>query len=63
MQPNGNIIVIEAEPIESINECPTCGQPGKTMNKCCKDIFAYFDHYILWCLIHAANIRHTINAP
>ncbi|MBG9256161.1 hypothetical protein [Corynebacterium diphtheriae] len=37
-------------------------QPGKTMNKCCKDIFAYFDHYILRCLIHAANIRHTINA-
>ncbi|CAB0734075.1 transposase [Corynebacterium diphtheriae] len=24
MQPNGNVIVIEAEPI---NECPTCGQP------------------------------------
>ncbi|CAB0719233.1 transposase [Corynebacterium diphtheriae] len=24
MQPNGNAIVIEAEPI---NECPTCGQP------------------------------------
>ncbi|MHC9566616.1 hypothetical protein ACQXZL_06100 [Corynebacterium diphtheriae] len=27
MQPNGNVIVIEAEPVESINECPTCGQP------------------------------------
>ncbi|AEX79794.1 transposase [Corynebacterium diphtheriae bv. mitis] len=37
-------------------------QLGRTMNKRCKDIFAYFDHYILWCLIHAANIRHTINA-
>ncbi|WP_165764363.1 hypothetical protein [Corynebacterium diphtheriae] len=37
-------------------------QLGRTMNKCCKDIFAYFDRYILWCLIHAANIRHTINA-
>ncbi|MBG9303271.1 hypothetical protein [Corynebacterium diphtheriae] len=28
MQPNENAIVIEAEPIDSINECPTCGQPG-----------------------------------
>ncbi|OWN47488.1 transposase, partial [Corynebacterium diphtheriae] len=37
-------------------------QLGRTMNKRCKDIFAYFDRYILWCLIHAANIRHTINA-
>ncbi|CAB0707275.1 hypothetical protein FRC0031_01828 [Corynebacterium diphtheriae] len=27
MQPNENAIVIEAEPVESINECPTCGQP------------------------------------
>ncbi|CAB0891293.1 transposase [Corynebacterium diphtheriae] len=25
MQPNGNAIAIEAEPI---NECPTCRQPG-----------------------------------
>ncbi|CAB0914628.1 hypothetical protein FRC0466_01870 [Corynebacterium diphtheriae] len=32
------------------------------MNKRPKDILAYFNHYILWCLIHAANIRHTINA-
>ncbi|CAB0618730.1 transposase [Corynebacterium diphtheriae] len=37
-------------------------QLGRTMDKCCKDIFACFDHYILWCLIHAAKIRHTINA-
>ncbi|MBG9354022.1 transposase [Corynebacterium belfantii] len=37
-------------------------QLGRTMNKCCKDILAYFDHYILRCLIHAANMRHTINA-
>ncbi|MBG9338613.1 hypothetical protein D9B52_09395 [Corynebacterium diphtheriae] len=22
------VTVIEAEPVESINECPTCGQPG-----------------------------------
>ncbi|OJI03818.1 hypothetical protein [Corynebacterium diphtheriae] len=35
---------------------------GRTMNKCCKDILAYFNHYILRCLIHAANIRHKINA-
>ncbi|CAB0565946.1 hypothetical protein [Corynebacterium diphtheriae] len=27
MQPNGNAIVIEAVPIEPINECPTCKQP------------------------------------
>nr|CAB0879312.1 transposase [Corynebacterium diphtheriae] len=32
------------------------------MNKRRNDILAYFDHYILWCLIHAAYIRHTINA-
>ncbi|MHC9569164.1 hypothetical protein ACQX29_07370 [Corynebacterium diphtheriae] len=71
MQPNGNVIVdticrttehgdvtvIEAEPI---NECPTCGQPGVLRDHV---ILAYFDHYILWCLIHAANIRHKINAP
>ncbi|MHC9681860.1 hypothetical protein ACQXZS_10280 [Corynebacterium diphtheriae] len=25
VQPNRNIIVIEAEPVEPINECPTCG--------------------------------------
>ncbi|CAB0538225.1 transposase [Corynebacterium diphtheriae] len=37
-------------------------QLGRAMNKCCKDIFAYFDRYILWCLIHVANMRHTINA-
>ncbi|MBG9327065.1 transposase, partial [Corynebacterium belfantii] len=37
-------------------------QLGRTMNKCCKDIFVYFDHYILWCLIHAVNMRHTISA-
>uniref|UniRef100_UPI00403D2FA9 transposase n=1 Tax=Corynebacterium belfantii TaxID=2014537 RepID=UPI00403D2FA9 len=37
-------------------------QLGRTMNKCCKDILVYFDHYILWCLIHAANMRHTISA-
>ncbi|MBG9258770.1 transposase [Corynebacterium belfantii] len=37
-------------------------QLGRTMNKRRKDILAYFDHYILRCLIHAANIRHTINA-
>ncbi|AEX68947.1 transposase [Corynebacterium diphtheriae] len=24
--------------------------------------FCNLDHYILWCLIHAANIRHKINA-
>ncbi|CAB0614088.1 transposase [Corynebacterium diphtheriae] len=35
---------------------------GRTMNKRRKDTLAYFDHYILRCLIHAANIRHTINA-
>ncbi|MHC9685065.1 hypothetical protein ACQXYP_04095 [Corynebacterium diphtheriae] len=29
VQPNGNAIVIEAEPVEPINECPTCGQPRK----------------------------------
>ncbi|MBG9358895.1 hypothetical protein NY035_07645 [Corynebacterium diphtheriae bv. mitis] len=27
MQPNPNAIVIEAVPIEPINECPTCKQP------------------------------------
>ncbi|AEX48142.1 hypothetical protein CDBH8_0617 [Corynebacterium diphtheriae BH8] len=32
------------------------------MNKGRKDILAYFDRYILRCLIHAAYIRHTINA-
>ncbi|MFA1532891.1 transposase [Corynebacterium belfantii] len=37
-------------------------QLGRTMNKRRKDILAYFDRYILWCLIHVANIRHTINA-
>ncbi|CAB0576312.1 hypothetical protein CIP107580_02122 [Corynebacterium diphtheriae] len=37
-------------------------QLGRTMNKGRKDILAYFDRYILRCLIHAANIRHTINA-
>ncbi|QVI99840.1 transposase [Corynebacterium diphtheriae] len=37
-------------------------QLGRTMNKCCKDIFVYFDRYILWCLIHAVNMRHTISA-
>ncbi|MBG9259624.1 transposase [Corynebacterium belfantii] len=37
-------------------------QLGRTMNKFCKDILVYFDHYILWCLIHAANMRHTISA-
>ncbi|OLN14759.1 transposase [Corynebacterium diphtheriae] len=37
-------------------------QLGRTMNKCCKDILVYFDHYILWCLIHAVNMRHTISA-
>ncbi|WP_374064813.1 hypothetical protein ABMV07_01135 [Corynebacterium belfantii] len=37
-------------------------QLGRIMNKCCKDIFVYFDHYILWCLIHAVNMRHTISA-
>ncbi|CAB0522339.1 transposase [Corynebacterium diphtheriae] len=37
-------------------------QLGRTMDKCCKDIFVYFDRYILWCLIHAANIQYTINA-
>ncbi|CAB0614977.1 transposase [Corynebacterium diphtheriae] len=37
-------------------------QLGKTMNKCCKDILAYFDHNILRCLIHVVNIRRTINA-
>ncbi|CAB0628647.1 transposase [Corynebacterium diphtheriae] len=37
-------------------------QLGRTMDKCCKDILVYFDRYILWCLIHAANMRHTINA-
>ncbi|CAB1045957.1 transposase [Corynebacterium diphtheriae] len=42
MQPNRNAI-IEAEPIKPINECPTCGQPSKTMNKRRKDILAYFD--------------------
>ncbi|MFA1424928.1 hypothetical protein [Corynebacterium diphtheriae] len=25
---HGDVTVIEAEPVESINECPTCGQPG-----------------------------------
>ena len=25
---NGDVTVIEAEPVEPINECPTCGQPG-----------------------------------
>ncbi|APM36256.1 hypothetical protein BS112_07025 [Corynebacterium diphtheriae] len=25
VQPNGNIIVIAAGPVEPINECPTCG--------------------------------------
>ncbi|WP_281511112.1 transposase, partial [Corynebacterium belfantii] len=34
-------------------------QLGRTMNKFCKDIFVYFDRYILWCLIHAVNMRHT----
>ncbi|MDZ5309717.1 hypothetical protein QVC92_10175 [Corynebacterium diphtheriae] len=24
--------------------------------------FCNLNYYILWCLIHAANIRHTINA-
>ncbi|CAB0618129.1 hypothetical protein [Corynebacterium diphtheriae] len=24
---HGDVTVIEAEPVESINECPTCGQP------------------------------------
>ncbi|CAB0916567.1 hypothetical protein FRC0426_01990 [Corynebacterium diphtheriae] len=37
------VTIIEAEPIEPINECPTCGQPSKTMNKRRKDILAYFD--------------------
>ncbi|MCM0134945.1 hypothetical protein L2117_04785 [Corynebacterium diphtheriae bv. mitis] len=37
-------------------------QLGRTMNKRCKDILVYLDHNILRCLIHAANIRHTINA-
>ncbi|SNW31311.1 hypothetical protein FRC0043_00983 [Corynebacterium belfantii] len=37
-------------------------QLGRTMNKCCKDILVYFDRYILWCLIHAVNMRHTISA-
>ncbi|AEX70720.1 hypothetical protein Q6D62_10900 [Corynebacterium diphtheriae] len=46
MQPNGNIIVIEAEPIKPINGCPTCGQLGKTMNKRHKDTLAYLDHNI-----------------
>ncbi|AEX42346.1 hypothetical protein CD31A_1677 [Corynebacterium diphtheriae 31A] len=27
-----------------------------------RDVIYNDDHYILWCLIHAANIRHTINA-
>ncbi|CAB1024456.1 hypothetical protein FRC0522_02123 [Corynebacterium diphtheriae] len=45
------VTVIEAESVEPINECPTCGQPR-----------ALRDHNILWCLIHAASIRHTINA-
>ncbi|OWN45060.1 transposase [Corynebacterium diphtheriae bv. gravis] len=35
--------MIEAEPVEPINEYPTCGQPGRTMNKRRKDILAYFD--------------------
>ena len=25
---NGDVTVIEAEPVEPINACPTCGQPG-----------------------------------
>ncbi|PXY04241.1 ISL3 family transposase, partial [Corynebacterium striatum] len=25
---HGDVTVIEAEPVEPINECPTCGQPG-----------------------------------
>ncbi|WP_374064627.1 transposase [Corynebacterium belfantii] len=37
-------------------------QLGRIMNKCCKDIFVCFDHYILWCLIHAVNMRHIISA-
>ncbi|QVI98948.1 transposase [Corynebacterium diphtheriae] len=37
-------------------------QLGRTMDKCCKDILVYFDHYILRCLIYAANMRHTISA-
>ncbi|WP_234914177.1 hypothetical protein [Corynebacterium belfantii] len=37
-------------------------QLGRTMNKCCKDILVYFDRYILRCLIHAVNMRHTISA-
>ncbi|MBG9349858.1 hypothetical protein [Corynebacterium belfantii] len=37
-------------------------QLGRTMNKCCKDILVYFDHYILRCLIYAVNMRHTISA-
>ncbi|QVI99472.1 transposase [Corynebacterium diphtheriae] len=37
-------------------------QLGRTMDKCCKDILVYFDRYILRCLIHAVNMRHTISA-
>ncbi|CAB1011718.1 hypothetical protein FRC0547_01109 [Corynebacterium diphtheriae] len=61
------VTVIEAEPIKSINEYPTCRQP-KVLRDHVEFLrgialgFRNLDHYILWCLIHAANIRHTINA-
>ncbi|MHC9547039.1 hypothetical protein ACQQ64_10435 [Corynebacterium diphtheriae] len=45
MQPNRNAI-IEAEPIKPINECPTCGQPSKTMNKRRKDTPRLLRHKI-----------------
>ncbi|MFA1418104.1 hypothetical protein ACDL62_08715 [Corynebacterium diphtheriae] len=55
-----NMVIVTIIKAEPINECPTCGQPGVLRDHV---ILAYFDHYILWCVIHAANIRHKINAP
>ncbi|CAB0571903.1 hypothetical protein CIP107518_02097 [Corynebacterium diphtheriae] len=40
------VTIIKTEPIKPINECPTCGQLGKTMNKRHKDTLAYLDHNI-----------------
>ena len=35
---NGDVTVIEAEPVEPINECPTCGQERDAPMLCQADL-------------------------
>lgn len=40
---NGDVTVIEAEPVEPINECPTCGQPGVFRDQAADDMVKKYE--------------------